>query len=173
MLEYRLPKGRPYVPLLDAQQAIRTARANAAAWKIDSKKVGIIGFSAGGHLSARLSTNYDKATYSNLDAADDEALRPDFAILVYPAYLSQVPGKVSGNLPVNAKTPPTFLVHTDDDKSFVPGSKLYQAALEAAQVPNEFFLCTEGGHGYGLRSKGEVSAWTKKCQDWLVKAGML
>ena len=85
---------------------------------------------------------------------DEENIRPDFAILVYPAYLSFGGSELAANLPVRAKTPPTFMVHTEDDKSFVPGSKLYHAALEAAKVPNELFLCAEGGHGYGVRSKG-------------------
>ena len=65
------------------------------------------------------------------------------------------------------------MVHTEDDKSFVPGSKLYHAALEAAKVPNELFLCAEGGHGYGVRFKKEVSVWPKKCREWLIKAGIL
>jgi len=172
VLKYRVPNNMDGA-FQDIQRGIRLVRDNAAKWNIAPNHVGVIGFSAGGHLSARLSTNSDQATYPQIDGADEQKLRPDFAILVYPAYLSNVPDKLAGNLPVNAKTPPTFLVHTDDDKSFVRGTKLYHAALQAANVPNEFFLCTTGGHGYGLRSKGEVSAWPKKCQEWLIKQGIL
>lgn len=171
VLKYRVPNNMEGA-FQDIQRAIRLVRHRATEWNLSPDRVGVMGFSAGGHLSARLSTNSGQATYSKLDSADDEALRPDFAILVYPAYLSQVPGRLSGNLPITPKTPPTFLVHTEDDKSFIPGSKLYQAELATAGVPNEFFLCLEGGHGYGLRSKGEVGDWPKKCQDWLVKVGI-
>ena len=104
---------------------------------------------------------------------DDKNLKPDFAILVYPAYLSKGQGKISQELPVNDKTPPTFIVHTEDDKSFVAGSKVYREALETAKVANEFFLCATGGHGYGLRSDKEIKVWPKKCQAWLVKQGIL
>ena len=172
VLNYRVPNNQDGA-FQDIQRAIRLVRESAAKWNIAPARVGVMGFSAGGHLCARLSTNSGKSTYPAIDGTDEQNLRPDFAILVYPAYLAQVPGKLSGGLPVNAETPPTFMVHTDDDKSFVPGTKLYHAALDAAKVSNEFFLCAGGGHGYGLRAKGEVSAWPKKCQEWLVKTGIL
>jgi acetyl esterase/lipase len=170
VLKYRVP-GNTDGAFQDLQRAIRLVRHNAVKWDIAPDHVGIMGFSAGGHLSARLSTNCEKATYPGLDAADTENIQPDFTILVYPAYLSPVPGKLSGDLPVNAKMSPTFIVNTEDDKSCVSGSKLYHAALVAANVPSEFFLCAEGGHGYGIRSKKEVSVWPRKCQEWLVKVG--
>jgi acetyl esterase/lipase len=172
VLKYRVPNNQDGA-FQDIQRAIRIVRHHAAAWNIAPDRVGVMGFSAGGHLCARLSTNSDKATYPIIDDTDEQNLRPDFTILIYPAYLAQVPGKLSGGLPVNTKTPPTFLVHTEDDKSFVPGTKLYHTALQTAKVPNEFFLCAEGGHGYGLRAKGEVSVWPKKCQVWLLKVGIL
>jgi acetyl esterase/lipase len=172
VLKYRVPKNQDGA-FQDIQRAVRLVRQSAATWNIATNRIGVMGFSAGGHLSARLSTNAEQATYPKLDDADDQSLRPDFALLVYPAYLSKVPGKVAGDLPVSAKTPPTFIVHTEDDKSFVAGSKVYHAALLAANVPNEFFLCATGGHGYGLQSKKEVSVWPKKCQEWLIKAGIL
>ena len=171
VLKYRVPKNQDGA-FQDIQRAMRLVRTNATAWNISTSHIGVMGFSAGGHLCARLSTNSDQATYPKLDALDEVSIRPDFAILVYPAYLSQVPGKLAGNLSVNAKTPPTFLVHTEDDKSFVPGSKLYHDALKSAQVPNEFFLCAEGGHGYGLSSKKEVGVWPQRLQVWLAKLGM-
>jgi acetyl esterase/lipase len=172
VLKYRVPKNQEGA-FQDIQRAVRLVRQNAATWNIATNRIGVMGFSAGGHLSARLSTNSDQATYPKLDDVDDQSLRPDFALLVYPAYLSKMPGKVAGDLPVSAKTPPTFIVHTEDDKSFIAGSKVYHAALLAANVPAEFFLCATGGHGYGLRSNKEVSVWPKKCQEWLVKAGII
>lgn len=171
VLKYRVPKNMDGA-FQDIQRAVRLVRTNAASWNISANHLGVMGFSAGGHLCARLSTNHDQATYPKLDGVDESDIRPDFAILVYPAYLSQVAGKVAGNLPVTAKTPPTFLVHTEDDKSFVAGSKLYHDALLSAKVPTEFFLCAEGGHGYGMRSKKEVSVWPNKLQEWLVKMGI-
>jgi acetyl esterase/lipase len=171
VLKYRVPKNQDGA-FQDIQRAMRLVRTNAATWNIATSHIGVMGFSAGGHLSARLSTNSDQATYPKLDAVDEAGIRPDFAILVYPAYLSQVAGKLAGNLPVNAKTPPTFLVHTDDDKSYVSGSKLYHDALKSAQVPTEFFLCAEGGHGYGLHSTKEVAVWPQRLQEWLGKRGM-
>jgi acetyl esterase/lipase len=91
---------------------------------------------------------------------------------VYPAYLNEGLGKISPALPVNDKTPPTFIVHAEDDKSFIAGSKVYHAALQQAKVPNEFFHCATGGHGHGLRSDQAVGAWPKKCQEWLIKSGL-
>ena len=172
VLKYRVPSNLDGA-FQDIQRAIRIVKHNAADWNISPMHIGVMGFSAGGHLSARLSTNFSQATYPRLDVVDDKNLRPDFAILVYPAYLSKVPGKLSEGLPVNDKTPPTFIVHTEDDKSFIAGSKVYRDALDASKVVNEFFLCATGGHGYGLRSDKEISAWPKKCQAWLMKQGFL
>jgi len=171
VLKYRVPGNRDGA-FQDIQRAMRIVRKNAAAWNVAPNSVGVMGFSAGGHLCARLSTNADEATYAKLDGIDDEKIRADFAILVYPAYLAEN-GKLSNTLPVSDKTPPIFIVHTEDDKGFIAGSKFLHAALEAAKAPNEFFLCAEGGHGYGLRSKKEVSVWPKKCQEWLTKTGVL
>ena len=172
VLKYRVP-GNQDGAFQDIQRAMRLVRHNAADWNISPNRIGVMGFSAGGHLSARLSTNADKSTYPKLDGVDEEKLRPDFAILVYPAYLSRVAGKLAAGLPVSANTPATFIVHTEDDKSFVAGSKIYHEALEAAKVANELFLCATGGHGYGLRSDKEVGVWPKRCQTWLTKAGVL
>jgi acetyl esterase/lipase len=172
VLKYRVPSNQDGA-FQDIQRAIRLVRHRAAEWNISPKQIGVLGFSAGGHLSARLSTNADKATYPRLDAVDDEKLRPDFAILVYPAYLSKAPGKLSEGLPVTDTTPPTFLAHAEDDKSFIAGSKVYHATLQAAKIPTEFFHCASGGHGHGLRSDKEIKVWPTKCQEWLVKMGIL
>jgi acetyl esterase/lipase len=172
LLKYRVPNNQDGA-FQDIQRAVRLVRESAAKWNVAPGRVGVMGFSAGGHLCARLSTNSAQSAYPKIDGADEQNARPDFAILVYPAYLAQVPGQLSAGLPVDATTPPTFLVHTEDDKAFVAGTKSYHAALQAATVPNGFFLCVEGGHGYGLRANGKISVWPKKCQQWLMKAGIL
>jgi len=172
VLKYRVPNNMEGA-FQDIQRAIRLVRQNAGDWKIDPNRVGVIGFSAGGHLSARLSTNYDKSTYAPIDAADNQLLRPDFTILMYPAYLTQGGAALTKEMRVNAKTPPTFIAHTEDDKSFISGSKLYHAALDAAQVPNEFLYLATGGHGFALRSKSEINIWPQKCKDWLIKQKIL
>lgn len=169
VLKYRVP-GNQDGAFQDIQRAMRLVRHNATDWNISQNHIGVMGFSAGGHLCARLSTHTDQSSYPKLDVVDEEKLRPDFAILIYPAYLSRVAGKLAGELPVSANTPPTFMVHTEDDKTFVAGSKIYHESLEAAKVMNEFFLCATGGHGYGLRSDKDVKVWPQKCQEWLIKA---
>jgi len=172
VLKYRVPNNQEGA-FQDIQRAICLVRHNAANWNISPNHIGVMGFSAGGHLCARLSNNFGKSTYDKMDGADDENIRPDFTILVYPAYLRLAPGKLASQTTPSTHTPPTFMVHTEDDKMFVDGSKLYHAALDEAKVPNEFFLCSEGGHGYGLRSEKEVNVWPKKCQAWLIKEGIL
>ena len=171
VLKYRVPNNQEGA-FQDIQRAIRLVKNHATQWNIAPNKIGVMGFSAGGHLCARLSNNHGKSTYDKVDAADDDNIRPDFTILVYPAYLT-LGGKLSSQTTPSAQTPPTFMVHTEDDKMFIEGSKRYHAALEEAKVPNEYFLCIAGGHGYGLRAKGEISAWPKKCQEWLVKMRIL
>lgn len=167
VLKYRVPKNQEGA-FMDAQRAVRLVRQRAAEWNIAPNHVGAMGFSAGGHLAARLSTLAGAATYPRLDAADDQAPRPDFAILVYPAYLDKGVGKL-----IDAKTVPTFIAHAEDDKSFIAGSKAYHEALVAAKVPTEFFRVATGGHGHGLRSEKEIKAWPDKCQAWLLKTGVI
>lgn len=167
VLKYRVPKNQDGA-FQDIQRAIRLVRQRAAEWNISPDHVGAMGFSAGGHLAARLSTLAGPATYPRVDAADDQPLRPDFAILVYPAYLVQGLPKL-----VDTKTSPTFIAHAEDDKSFIAGSKAYHEALVAAKVPNGFFHVATGGHGHGLRSEKEIKAWPDQCRDWLAKVGQL
>jgi len=172
VLKYRVP-GNMGGAYYDIQRAMRLVRKHATEWNISPQRIGVMGISAGGHLCARLSTNWNQATYPKLDPVDEEALRPDFAILLVPAYLSQVAGKLSKDIPVNAQTPPTFMLHADDDKTFVKGTRLYHAALDEAKVVNEFFNPATGGHSCPLNSKEEIGQWPKKCQEWLIKTGML
>ena len=161
VLKYRVPKNQEGA-FQDIQRAMWLVRHRATEWNIARDRIGVMGFSAGGHLAARLSTHGGPASYPRLDEADAQPLRPNFAILVYPAYLDQ--GMVGL---VNTKTAPTFIAHADDDKTFVKGSKVYHEALVAAKVPNTFFRVATGGHGHGLRSDKEIKAWPEQCQAWL------
>ncbi len=171
VLKYRVPGNREGA-FQDIQRAFRLARQHAGEWKINPDHLGVIGFSAGGHLAARLSTNFDQVAYPPVDSADLLGCQPNFVVLVYPAYL-QVNGKVAPELPITGKIPPTLIVHTEDDLTFVPGSKIYHAALDAAKVPNKFLLYPTGGHGYGLRSKKAVHVWPEQAADWLRQLGIL
>jgi len=171
VLKYRVPNNRAGA-LQDVQRALSLARAHADRWNIDPKRLGVLGFSAGGNLAAKASTLFDQRAYEPVDAADGQSCRPDFAVLVYPAYLEK-DGQVAADLNLKADIPPTLIVSTEDDKTFVQGSKLYQAALDAAKAPNEFLLYPTGGHGYGLRSEKGVRVWPQAALDWLHKIGIL
>jgi len=166
VLKYRVPNNRDGA-LQDLQRALSLARANAPAWKIDPRRLGVIGFSAGGNLAAKASTRFGERTYAPIDAVDQQSSRPDFAILVYPAYLDDGDGHVSPDLDLEADIPPTLILHSEDDEKYVNGSRLYHAALEGAEVPNEFVLYATGGHGYGLRAAQEAAAWPQAAEIWL------
>ncbi len=167
VLKYRVPSNRDGA-FQDIQRAIRIVRHRSAEWNIARDRVGVMGFSAGGHLSARLSVHQGPATYPRIDAADDQPLRPDFAVLGYPAYLDE------GLIPlVDGQTAPTFVAHAEDDKRFIKGSDGYFAALKGTKTPHAFFRCATGGHGHGLRSEKDVKIWPDKCRDWLNQIGVL
>jgi len=168
VLKYRTPNNRAGA-LQDAQRALSLARSRAAAWNLDPHRLGIIGFSAGGHLAVRTSTTFDERSYPALDAVDQQSCRPDFAVLIYPAYLNDKAGHTAPELNLQAHIPPTLIVHTEDDKAYVPGSKIYDAALTEAKVPHEFHLYPTGGHGYGLHCQGDAKAWPDEAQKWLQK----
>ncbi len=179
LLKYRVPgRGgeRWTAPLQDAQRAIGLVRSHAKDWGIDPKRVGILGFSAGGHLSAMASTSYESRTYPTVDAADSESCRPDFTILVYPAYLTAPKDltKLAPEIKVTDKTPPAFIAMTEDDPIHVECAIAYAAALKSAKVSAELHLYPKGGHGYGLRpSANEVSTWPARAADWLKSQGWL
>jgi acetyl esterase/lipase len=158
VLKYRVPNNRDGA-LQDIQRALSLVRSRAAEWHLDPKRLGVIGFSAGGHLSARASNRFDERAYPALDEIDKQSCRPDFAVLVYPAYLDDKKGGLSPNLNPQADIPPTLIVHSEDDANFVAGSKLYDAALTEAKRPHEFLLYRTGGHGYALRCEREAKAW--------------
>jgi acetyl esterase/lipase len=170
----RFPKSGPYpdspVALEDAQRTLGLVRLHAAAWHIDPHKVGVLGFSAGGHLVAATSTHFTRI-YKPIDAADRESCRPDFAIALYPGHLwiDETHFTLNPAVPVTAKTPPTFIVQNEDDPvDSINNSLVYYIALKKAGVPVELHLYAHGGHGFGLRpTKLPVTAWPHLVETWL------
>jgi acetyl esterase/lipase len=163
-------KLRYELPLQDAQRAIGLVRFNAAKWGIKPDHIGIMGFSAGGHLSALVSNTYSIRTYDRVDDADNLSCRPDFAILVYPAYLisEKEEGKLAPELQVTSNTPPTFIMQTEDDPINAENGLYYYLALKKAKVPAELHLYSSGGHGYGIRNKrGGTAVYPQLIQQWL------
>jgi acetyl esterase/lipase len=181
LVKYRVPvrAGLPrYVPpLQDAQRAVGTVRHRAPEWSLDPKRIGILGFSAGGHLSAVLSTNFETRAYPAVDDADQVSCRPDFALLIYPAYLTAKGEQgpvLAPELKVTATTPPSFLIQAEDDSVGVENTLVYYAALRAARVPTEAHLYPIGGHGYGLRATPKpITGWPRLAEAWLRSLGVL
>jgi acetyl esterase/lipase len=180
LLKYRVPlkKVGPYreapLALEDAQRTLGLVRFHAAEWQIDPHKIGVIGFSAGGHMVAAISTHFEKRSYSAVDEADKESCRPDFAITCYPGHLWNDGLKLNPNVPVTAKTPPTFLLHAEDDPvDNVKHSLVYYIALKKAEVPAEMHLYAQGGHAFGLRStKFPITEWPRLVETWLGTIGV-
>jgi len=180
LLKYRVParQGRPRctAALEDAQRAVGLVRLKAREWHIDPTRIGVLGFSAGGHLAAALSNNFEKRTYDPVDDADRLSCRPDFALLIYPAYLVLDVNldELAPEIKVTANTPPTFLAQAEDDPIHVENSLFYYRALLKAHVPAEMHLYAEGGHGYGLRpSKATVTTWPNLAGEWLRSVSVL
>jgi acetyl esterase/lipase len=196
------PKSGPYpespMALEDAQRTLGLVRLHAAEWHVDPHKVGVLGFSAGGHLSAAISTRYEKRLYPLMDRADKESCRPDFAVVLYPGHLSisaaewdaeqgtqrfvlHIPANADRDLglnpevPVTRQTPPTFLLQAENDNvDGVNDSLAYYLALKKAGVPAEMHLYAEGGHAFGLRrTKFPITAWPQLVETWLVTIGMI
>ena len=190
VIKYRLPsdkimKNKNIGPLQDAQEAMRYVRQNAAKYNIDANKIGIMGFSAGGHLASTLATHFDDKVY---ETSSKTSARPDFSLLIYPviSMVNEVTHKGSqtsllGNSPsqevldyfssekrVTAQTPPTFLVHATDDTVVLPENSInYYLALKKNAVPAELHIYEKGGHGFGLGVKDTSKFWTRDCEEWL------
>ena len=182
LLKYRVPvnhKG-PYrespAALQDAQRTLGLVRSRADEWQINPHKIGVIGFSAGGHLVTATSTRFNKRTDPAVDAADKESCRPDFAIALYPGHLWKRGGslELNPNVPVTSNTPPTFLVQAEDDPvDPVFESVTYYIALKKAGVPVEMHLYAQGGHAFGLRHpESAVGEWPRLVEKWLGTIGM-
>ncbi|MGA3372045.1 MAG: alpha/beta hydrolase [Terracidiphilus sp.] len=174
LLKYRVPGTGPYptssAALQDAQRALGLVRAHAAEWKIDPNRIGVLGFSAGAHLAAALSTHFDKRLYDSIDAADQLSCRPDFAVIVYPGYLALADKDFAPNPDINptAATPPQFIVQAEDDPVHVENALVYFRQLKNAKVPAELHIYAQGGHGYGLRRTAlAVTSWPELVETWL------
>jgi acetyl esterase/lipase len=175
LLKYRVPGSGPYprsaAALQDAQRAVGLVRQHAAEWGINPNRVGVIGFSAGAHLSVALSNHYDKRIYDPVDAADQLSCRPDFAIVLYPGYTALANQNYAPNPDIQptANTPPTFLLQAEDDNTaHVESSIVYFMQLKNAKVPSEMHIYAEGGHGFGLRPRDfPIMGWPKLVETWL------
>ena len=200
----RYPKSGPYpespMALQDAQRALGLVRSRAAEWHIDPHKIGVLGFSAGGHLAAAMSTHFGTRVYAAVDGADRESCRPDFAVVLYPGHRSRSAAEwdarqgtkkfalppldrlsladkglgLNPDLQVTRQTPPTFLLQAEDDHvDNVNDSLAYYVALKKAGVPVEMHLYAQGGHAFGLRrTKFPITGWPQLVETWLRTIGM-
>ena len=180
LLKYRVPKraGQPphAAPLQDAQRALGLVRHRAKELGIDPRRIGVLGFSAGAHLSAALSSNHELRTYPKVDDADQTSCRPDFQVLIYPGGLTKKDesDKLAPEVAPTTNTPPTFIAITQDDPVRVENALFYTLALKQANVPVELHRYGTGGHGYGLRrTKETVTSWPDRVTDWLRNRGLL
>lgn len=193
VLEYRMPQGRSFVPLLDAQRALRTVRSNARQWGIDPHRIGIIGFSAGGHLASTAGTHFDSGDPQAADPVQRVSCRPDFVILVYPVVtmgpLTHGGSKLnllgtdpkpelvelfSNELQVTDQTPPMFLAHAQDDTVVPPDhSRILHEALKAHSVATEYLELPSGGHGLNRYSGPMWDAWQTRSLKWLAEQKMI
>jgi acetyl esterase/lipase len=182
LLKYRVPTPRvgryreSRQALEDAQRTVGLVRFHAPKWHINPHKIGVIGFSAGGHMVTAISTHFDTALYPAVDAADQESCRPDFAIALYPGHLWEKDAnlQLNPNVPVTSNTPPTFLLQAQNDPvDNVNNSLAYYLALKNAKVPVEMHLYAQGGHAYGLRrAKFPITEWPQLVEKWLETIAM-
>eukprot|EP01047_Picozoa_sp_COSAG01_P019403 COSAG01_NODE_1076_length_11838_cov_183.093194_8_plen_304_part_00 len=165
ILIYRVPKKRKDA-FEDIQRAVRIVRSRASEWNIDTRRIGVMGSSAGGHLAARVSTGFDLKTYEEVDKLDAVSCKPDFTVLLYPAYMNK--GKeLSTDFSVSNKISPTLIVTAKDD-GFFPGSQIYAGALKEAGASIRVHFFEKGGHGFSLRPKHPtLSTWPDLCLQWL------
>ncbi len=193
VLEYRLPRGEAYRPLYDAQRAIRTVRSRAKEWKCDPRRIGIMGFSAGGHVASSAATHFDGGDKTSRDPLKQISCRPDFAILIYPVItmgtgthsgtkrnlLGSNPSKemvtlFSNEMQVTAKTPPAFPAHAADDRVVTPrNSRMFYDALIADKVRAKYLKLPSGGHGLNHYSGPMWEAWQTQALEWLRTEGLI
>jgi acetyl esterase/lipase len=174
LLKYRVPDSGPYpksaAALQDAQRTMGLVRQHAAEWGIDPHRIGVLGFSAGAHLSAAISNIYEKRVYDAIDDADQLSCKPDFSVVIYPGYLALAEQNFAANPAIEptAETPPSFILQAEDDPVHVENSLVYFLALKNAKVPAELHLYAQGGHGYGLRPRDlPIMGWPKLVETWL------
>ncbi|MFL5607001.1 MAG: alpha/beta hydrolase [Gemmatimonadaceae bacterium] len=181
--KYRVPCAvtGPYrdclTALQDAQRTVGLVRHQAARWRIDPHKIGILGFSAGGHMVAAMSTHFERRVYKAVDAADTTSCRPDFAIALYPGHIVTRSRGLTPNpdFQITRRAPPTLLIQAENDPvDPVENSIIYHAALRKVGVPVEMHLYTKGGHAFGLRRTSEpITAWPQLAEQWLGTIGMI
>lgn len=173
LLKYRVPRRKGVekhaAALEDMQRAISVVRGRANEFGFNPNDVGVMGFSAGAHLSVMASTTYNQRVYTPIDSYDTQNLRPDFAILIYPAYLDgKAPFSLANDVKPTKDTPPTFFVHAQDDKTFINCTFVYANALKNLGVPIAVNIYPEGGHGHGLRPRGMmIDNWPEELAVWL------
>jgi acetyl esterase/lipase len=187
ILKYRCPRRPgeperepPLGPQLDAQRAVRLVRSHAAEWRINPRRIGVIGFSAGGHLALATATGFGRKLYDPIDAADQASARPDFAVLCYPGYLkAKDKDEIRPDLRILPDTPPIFLAHAGDDNESYGGSPsdhsaVAYLALKRAGIPAELHIYATGDHDFGVRQNDKLpSSWTGLCVRWLRNQGLL
>ena len=186
LLKYRVPNSGPHydkdcdcgkeplkpIALQDAQRTVGLVRFHAKQWSIDPHKIGVIGFSAGGHLVANISSNYNKRSYQIVDSADKESCRPDFAMAIYPGHMLEHTTQdyqLNPTIPIDSNTPPTFLLQAGNDPvDTIQNSLVYYIALKKAGVQAEYHIYSEGGHAFGLRKTNfAIANWPKLAEEWL------
>lgn len=178
LLKYRVPrrKGQPkhQAPLQDLQRAIAYTRAHAKEWQLDPNKIGVIGFSAGAFTAALASNNYNKVAYPPIDSYDELNLRPDFTILVYPAFLEGENFSIVPELTLTENTPPTLLIQAQTDYDYLNSSLFYYYALKEAKVSATMYLYPKGGHGFGVRNTGYlINEWPERAISWMKEVRVL
>jgi acetyl esterase/lipase len=179
VLKYRVPTAgldpKWESPLMDAQRAVRVVRHNAGRWKIDPKRIGILGFSAGGNLAGLAATRFNLPAYRPSDEVDQVSARPDFACLIYPAWLNQAKTvELQEFVVVTDQCPPMFFAHAADDRVECESSIALFLALKRLQISAELHIYDSGGHGYGLRRTAfPVTSWPDRLADWMRHRGLL
>jgi len=180
LLKYRVPRRagleKYTAPQQDAQRAVGLVRSRAKEWRLDPKRIGVLGFSAGGLLAALVSNQFEPRCYPSVDEADSANCRPNFTILIYPGGLTvkEQNDRITPELNLTSSTPPTFMAMAEDDPVRVETVLFYAAALRKVQVPFELHIYPTGGHGYGLRSSKElVTTWPQRAADWMRSSGFL
>jgi acetyl esterase/lipase len=177
VLKYRVPRRKdqpqdrpPPGALQDAQRAMRLVRSKAAEWGVDAKRIGMLGFSAGGHLTAWTASTVNSPAYESIDDIDRISSRPDFAVLLYPGYVVRKddPTRLADEILVTKDSPPMFFAHAYDDRVPVENSIQLFMALKGLNIPAELHIYSTGGHGFGMRpSDKPCSTWPARCEDWL------
>src|SRR5262245_30850655 len=178
VLKYRVPRRdgdmENKLPLMDAQRSMSLIRSKASELGIDAKRIGMLGFSAGGNLAAATCLKYNQRQYDKFDSVDDVSSRPDFGVLIYPAYLGDNSGNVRPEYQPTKDTPPMFLALALDDRVAVDGSIAMTKALKGVGVPAELHIYDAGGHGFGMRkSEFPCHTWPMRCAEWMERRALL